>query len=312
MPSGLYSFVNAPLSLAILDIPGMTAIDEISTTEQWSNEGFSATQVLQCPWAQRNTLIKALLGDARRLGFGGGGNPFTWFTEITRAMKYRPIETPSFPQAIAVRATATPFDSPGDITTDPTKAQPATARVTITYETREYDQVANFPSSGGYYITEQLEGATEFLTVPPDGKLFWTQGSPPTDEVKIDEIGGRLIKMQVWIVTFRWLATVPVPLWDFVNTTNAKSHKSTKYDKTFDGDLTFGGDLLYGTPTLIPKITPGGTEVWDIEIPMTRRPFGWNKFYRPGQQDPVPMYNDDGSEFIQHPPVDWSGLVPRS
>ena len=307
MPS-LYQFVNAPLALTVGDISGLTALDEIdpSPVERWSNDGLAVTQTLKCPWAERNTLIKALLGDARLVGSPAGGGVAR--TEIVRAMVYKPTASPGFPRAIAVRAEATPFTGRAD--TASSTAEPKQAIVTVGYETMEYDQVVEFDGVRPQYIIEQMEGATEFLTVPPDGKLFWTQGSPPTDEVKVDEVGGRVVRMRVWIVTFRWLAAIPDAMWDLAGTTNLKDQHSPKFGKTFAGDELFGGELLFGDPTIIHKVTPGGTGVWDVEIPMSKRPFGWNKYYRPGQQDPVPMYNADGTEFLQYPPADWSTIIP--
>lgn len=140
------------------------------------------------------------------------------------------------------------------------------AWLTVTYENRTYDQ----PETGIVYVTEAIEPASEFLTLPYE-KVYWS------DDVVINagESPSKLMRMSDWVYTIHYAASIPSWVWTHPGTVNNATVYSRQFDRNFPAET-----LLCGNPSMAREITSEGTTAWTLTIRFTYKAEGWNKFPR--------------------------------
>ncbi len=220
--------------------------------ESVSRESVTVVDKLQCDWTDRITLAKELAG------FVVGG-------VLHRPHEYDAGEEPLY-RVYAKTVDIDPIiglDSGGEYT----KAQ-----LTVTYGTLSYDVDAPGEQGSTLYVTENLEPASEFITLPNNG-LFWG-----TDHKQLEsgESPAKIIRMVDWVYTIHHLGFIPAWIWTHPGTVNNAAITSWELGKSFAAET-----LLCGNPSLSREITSEGATAWTITIRMTYRAETWNKFPRP-------------------------------
>ena len=231
---------------------------EPSPTETVSSDGFEATRVFQMAWASRIAFIDTALG---------------WASGKTYRL---PIRYPANPRAVAVSAAV---KGAGKATAIGGVLAWEAARVTVSYKVPEYE--TQIGASRELLVTEQLEGAAEFITVPAIG-LYWDLAK--TEPLTGAEAPGMLRKLQTWNYTMCRLPTIPTDLPE-VGTLNLRPVASTWYQRVFEPYT-----LLAGVPIIKNASTVAGVLAWDVTLSFTHNPNGWNKLLRKGGKLPQPIY----------------------
>ena len=160
------------------------------------------------------------------------------------------------------------------------------ALITLTYETPSYD-VGGGDDSEVTYISETLEPAAEFITMPKTGLAWDTNTS--TNQIKLSdddyaEAPAKIIRMIDWVLTYHNMATIPASMYRLPGKVNIANVYAWALGKTF-----IAGTLLCGNPTFERNWTSWGVTTWNATLRFTYRGedtsgvgVPWNKFPRKG------------------------------
>ena len=226
-----------------------------SPTEEFTDDGFSATRRLKCAWDDRFRLARQLLGGVNAHGVLRFGQPYLGDSAArVSGVRIRPFA------ASAIDA------SEGD----DQRGAYAEAELTVQYTT---------PSAGAGQDTDKLieEHVTiskEFLTVPGE-ELFQqpANGNGNGQGEPIGEPPGILIPMMAWSYTRRQLLSVPQAAATLIGHVNSATMTSPSLGLSFQPET-----LLYENISLRRTAGIDETPTWDVTWTLVHRPRGWNIF----------------------------------
>ena len=259
-----------------------------SPTESQDQYGPRIQRKLLCAWADRWTLIAQLLGHTE------GGIYYL---------------AHKCPYHSSLRA-----QSIGGISGWGERTQQAGA--TYVYEFAEIDvdyrRATTDPASGDSadpnmtYISESIEGAAEFLTVPTKG-LYWVTGVP----LGTDEAPAMLLKTINWVYTIHRLAVIPEEFLSYIGGINSAPITSITLNRTFAART-----LLYNPPQFSRDITSEGVQAWQATLRFTERKKEWNLFPNTKEHDAdgtisfLPVFQMAGGNQLKlYPELDFTKLV---
>lgn len=244
---------------------------------------------LTCAWADRWTLIEQLLGQVR-----GDIYYLPHLCPYNSAIRARKIS--------GMQAFGSRYQQAGG--------------QTYAYEfieiDVEYRRITSNPMEGDpsaadeTFVTESVEPAAEFITLPSDGMTWATSGGA----VGVDQAPGMLIRTMNWVYTIHKLS---LPLrdefLDYKGTINSGEITSSLLGRTFAA-----GTLLYGAPQLQREILTSGQQLASLTLRFTERKQGWNKF--PNVNNLVggviqfeAIKNAGGDVIAPYPSSDFTKLV---
>ena len=241
----------------------------------------NVTRMLKCAWADRLILAKELVG------FTVGGTVHT-----------PDIYTPQGNETLGQTVLA------NEATIEPIGNYQA-AKVTVRYTT---DREAIAPPDSTTYVTESLEPATEFITLPYDEEnpLYWDNSQ--TTKVQPAEVPGYLIRMTDWVYTLHQIPIVPAEVLDLPGLVNDAPAYSWALDYTFAAET-----LLCGNPSMNRTVTSEGVSAWDVTFRFTYRPEGWNVFPSTGVNQSTikwgTIYTSGGTGLTVYPLANFNGLI---
>lgn len=279
--------------MANLTVPFQTTVvyEEIhgSRREDLSDQGIRGSRTLKCAWADRITLARDLRGYTEPSG--------------TDQIIHLPQVLPGWSNVPVSAVSISGFGASSSDGGNTTIASYAHALLDVTYQPNgsEDNQGGDNP-----FASESIEGAAEFLKLSSE-KLYWDNAQ--TEPVLDAEAPGRLIRMLDWTIQIEEMASLPSDLFSLVGYVNQNSAISPRFGYQFEAET-----LLLQPPRIRRKITTDGTGTWAVDIKLTFRPGGWNKFFRSGQTtsgvwNPVPMYDSSGNELKTYPTGDFATLL---
>ena len=252
--------------------------------ESFSPEGgFEVERALKCDWDDRLDLARELLGHVQTVG---GQTIYT-----------QPHRYPDFETAIADSVSIAPFGRNVSATSgsDPINDYES-AVLGVHYAVPE-----NQDPTGQGLVTESIEGAAEFITVPHED-LHWDNGTGAL--LKADEAPGQLIKMLEWVFVLHHVTNIPSEVFDLVGRCNSTAITSVVLGKEFGVET-----LLYNPPSLRREITTDGVGAWELTFRFTWRPGEWNKFPRAGKSVMEHIYLSGGGIYRPYPTANLSVLA---
>jgi hypothetical protein len=256
-----------PPTVAYSELPG-------SPTEQWTEEGFTATVKLMCAWGVRNTLATEIMTQRE---------PYPRFPGTKAYPRVADIEP--FPAKIDESAVA--WGLLGSLSSF------ESALVTISYDTSGADVDL---------IDEVLEPTAEFMTL--DHKDFrW--GSGTGDELKEGEAPGKLIRGLDYRVTFHQAPYIPAAVLTLPGYCNEEALTSYTLGLTFPAQT-----LLFQPPTATRRITSQMVECWKLGYRFSYRATGWNKFWRQAADDWAEIWHAGGTRYYNYPLGDFPSAFP--
>lgn len=254
-------------------------VDE-SPVEAYTSRGFEARRILQCDWQDRLVLAGQLRG-----GLQAGQQGYTYTP---------PQPYPHYTPAVVADVRIEPFGAPR-ASGVATELNYELARLTVEYRIPERG------SDEQALVSESLEAAAEFLTLPAE-KFYWdSQAATPISE---SEAPAKLLRMLDWVYIRHQLVEVPSAVLGLVGCVNASAVTSTTLGLTFPAET-----LLYNPPRLQREFTTEGAKAWSATFRFTYRPDGWNKFPRRGSGVFQNMYDAGGQVFRPYTPADFTQLV---
>ena len=255
-----------------------------SPESDFSATGFAERRLLLCDWADRMTLAQQLIGHVTL-----DGGTF-----------YKPQSHPEFEEARVTHVGIEPWGKTVD-SGDPQRLAYAKARLNVDYGIRD----DGTGGTGGdddpaVLVTESLEPAVEFMTVPHEG-LYWDAGKTlPLIEA---EAPAWQFKTMDWVYTRHQVRTIPSGVFSLVGCCNDAVVYSYSLRHTFPAFT-----LLYNVPQLSRTLTALGWSVWEISFRFTYRPQGWNKFRKADGAWSF-MYDSGGDPFIMYPPSSFTVVL---
>jgi hypothetical protein len=227
-----------------------------SPAESIGANGFEATRILRCAWADRITLARELGGE-----FDGT------------------IDLPQvYPHDAGARVVEIPSIA-GHDDDAPTAYLGNTRIAAYQYALLTVKYGRGVPASGGgggspELTDETVEPLTEFVTLSPKGMTWGSLGGTPLEN---DEAPGMLLKSFNWVFTRMNVSDIPAAVDTLIGNVNNSTIESRSLGFTFSPET-----LLYTPPFLSRKVNADGvTSRWTIQFRFSRRPQGWNKFFRP-------------------------------
>jgi len=276
-----------PIEIIHLDATITVPYEELSCPQASPREdiraaSMEATRYLQCDWADRLVLARDLLGYTQRSG--------------EMVIHHRPHVYPHHSALSAEVAAVSPAGAPAPAGGAMAWAK---ARLRVTYRPPAFGSAGDDPARA--LVSESIEPAAEFLTVPAED-LYWdaAQEEPLGDDYELP----KLVRMAEWVYTRHRMPYIPAGTWSLIGRVNASAVTSARLNASFAAET-----LLYQPPQLYRRTTSDGTDGWDITYRFTYRPDGWNKFYRPGETDPQPIYDAAGTVFKPYAAADFSAVV---
>ena len=269
-----------------------------SPQENVGTEKQDATRILKCAWSDRLTLTAELVGYTRVLGldvhhFLPHRYPHRglWHLYATN------VKTKRFTNKMT--------------NTNPQIASYDEAILTVLYSVPEYDLPSENEET---YVTESLEPATEFLTMPHDG-LYWDTGG--TEPINPTEAPAKLVRMTAWVYTLHALKELPSAVFELPGDVNLDDVYSWSLNRWFAYET-----LLCGDPSLSREKTSTGVTAWTVTFRFIHRnagtfinPLGWNEFPRPRDADAdghikyLPFRNEGGNIVLVYEPQGFENLI---
>ncbi len=240
-----------------------------SPQESWDSDGLKATVRLMCAWGERNLLIIEKLSGAGEL-------------------------YPRLPGSKARARSASAVPAPGKLTEDaPGYAEYESAIVTVEYNVKG-------PSEDEELYTESIEPTAEFFTLPVDEFLWGGAGGDPVQE---NAEPGFLIPGCDFKLSFPNLAAVPAAMFSLAGHVNAAPFTSRT------GVSLAAETLLFNPPVISRVVNVEGAEGFKVDLRLTYRPTGWNKYWRPSEQAWQYFYSTvTASIYRSYPLGDFSVL----
>jgi len=179
------------------------------------------------------------------------------------------------------------------------------ARISVGYAVPDYSLSQAGGDGEQVIVSESLDAAAEFLTLPHN-KLFWTYGGgSATDPINREVPIGRLLRMVNWNYTIHHVLRVTKNVIDLVGSVNSIDVTSPTLGLTFPAET-----LLYNGPRMSQEITVSGFRARTLEMSYTYRPAGWNKLPRfAGNGDFAIFYDEFGNQVKPYPPADFNLLL---
>lgn len=149
--------------------------------------------------------------------------------------------------------------------------------LTVTYTIPQ----ETFEAFGGLVtVTETIQEASEFVTLPTKG-LFWYVDGVANEPIREFDAPGKVNKLLEWTYEIRNAQFVPGIIWYNYGKVNAYSIYSRSLDTTFPAET-----LLCGSPTVVRETTYYSTG-YNITLRFLIKnngtfanPFGWNHYPR--------------------------------
>jgi len=281
-------------------------IERGSPVEHISHDGASVEVKYLCAWRDRITFVKEMLG------------------YVTGSSLYLPDEYKGYDSSerlYGLYAKAATIEPVGAI--DQTTGNYTLARVTITYGKLDYDTPDTgegpWPPEGTppeemVFVSETLEPASEFMTLPRKGLYLGTGANKVSLENLNLEPPAKIIRMVEWVYTIHQYNRIP----EFFFTLPGKVNDGYVHSRSLD--ITFPAEtLLCGNPTLKREITTLGKTTWTITLRFTHRnagtfdsPKGWNYFPRTdslgasGEITWEQIYDGSGTAVKIYEPADFT------
>lgn len=263
-----------------------------SREETFSADGQAGALVLKCPWADRRTLARDVIGYTETFGPDDG-------------VRYLPMRLPGAAGVFAVKATITPL---GKVLPDGANTRVASytdAEISVEFAFAESDpSTGDRPTIG----SESIDGAAEFLRLSSE-RLYWDDAQ--TEPVEDAAAPGKIVRMLDWVITIDEIETLPSGLLSFEGTVNSAPITSNRLATTFEPET-----LLFQTPRMRRQLNADGAAAWSLELRLTHRATGWNRFYRPsldvadaGVWTPKPMFDEHGNLLKAYPAANFAPLM---
>lgn len=239
-----------------------------SPVEELRDDGLRATRRLKCAWDDRLTLVGELTGKTEYVG----DDTYAY----TKPASY-PWDTNS-PPIIALGASIEPFGDCAETPSLTTQNEYDHAVVTVEYGPNKISTMTGIAAET--MITERIEPSIEFIQVP--SKKLYYQGTDPEggnkgQAVQSDMTLAFQLEIVDWIYTFHRLPYIPAAWWNLRGKVNASSITSNTFGKTFAAET-----VLMRPATITRDYTQYGPKAWKLELRMSIRDTGWNKFPKPG------------------------------
>lgn len=239
--------------------------------ESIGRQDWTAQATLQVPWASRYDLAFDVLSNQREWPYG------------SHNLKPRAASCTMRP----LLSSATQSDQ-GFVYQD--------ALVTFNY------LVPNADGEGNNLIAEEIESATEFITLDHTRFRWAGQFGEP---LLADESPGRLNRTVRFKRTYYQVAP-PLHV-DYLNlpgTSNVASVASSGFGVTFGAQT-----LVFEDPVVSRTIkTDGSGFALTLQTSFIYRASGWNKFWRAKTQSFASIYLHGGAEYFNYPPASWTNI----
>jgi len=244
-----------------------TDIAENRLEERFSDDGAVVIRRVQCKWSDRWLLQRDLRGYIvgtiqyypQRLDLGSGPNAADWIGSAA----------PLFVRRVSIK--------PYPITADDDEKL---AELELEYGILPYSGLPGGegpvpPEGPTIYVTESLEPAAQYLTLPTDsvyinGKLVEDTGI---------SVPARTMIMTDWVYTIHRMTSLLPAFFTAPGKVNAAAVSSITLGKIFAAET-----LLCGNPASVREITSDGVSTWTVTFRFTFNQEGWNKFpyWNPG------------------------------
>jgi hypothetical protein len=251
---------------------GMVEYSELpgSPQENWSVEGLVATVQLMCKWSERTLLC------IEKLGFGG---------ELYER----------FPDSRARARTAVVNPFGGRLTeAAPGFANYESAIVTITYNTKGADE-----REDGIWYEETTEPTAEYMTLDYNS-FAWGASNGPA--LKDTEAPAMLQPGCDFRLTFPELAAIPPAVSILPGYVNQAAYTSSL------GITCPAETLLFNLPVISETVKLDGTKAKKMDLRLTYKPTGWNRYWRAASGVFEYMYLKTGGIYRSYPPGDFSSI----
>jgi len=254
--------------------------------------GSSVEDVLMCDYADRLTVLRALLG------FDVNGLP-------VMPMRYDGVGSELLNLYVI---SAGPIEPMG---VDKATLNPVTAMIPVHYGQLNYTQAEDLT-----YTEISVEGCSQFLTMST-GDKFLTDGTTPnpnrlswnsanTEPVEPAEAPSMIIRMKDIVITKHNLSNLPSTAFTLPGCINSNSLYISEVGETFAART-----LLCGNPSYSRTIGLMGTSSrWTVTTRLTHKNVDWQLFPRQtgGSLNYVPIYSN-GSVQKYYTEVNFSGLI---
>lgn len=241
------------------------------------------TREYYVPYSQRYLAVTELLGGVIGTAWG--------------FVRVRPHADPEDPWLRAVSVSIDPIG--GNLSpAGSTYCTYEKLKFTVEYEKPEFEYDGDTA-----FLSEELDGTAEFLTVGTTGLSWDSTGQEPLD---VDEVAGYLRKMMTYSLTFHEMPYIPIEMWAVWGKINEQAFHSAKYNETFQVE-----EMLFGMPRATEVDKDTSDRLYDISLTMTRMPGGWNNILRQQATGfvPSPVYKN-GSLYRPYEVVSVMSVIP--
>jgi len=265
-----------------------------SPQEEWDANGFRATVELIVPWATRY---------ATAFQFKGG---------LSGTARVRPMRYTPFPLAVCTSVRMAPGFTIGGISyagvvVDPVQYLTAGCRMTVTFETVDWEGGHRLLTDKTLNVSESLDGSADFITLPLK-EVYWDMAAK--NPLKAIEAPARCERLTIWTLNLLNVDTLPVNLFDNAGLVNSDVLTSAKYGRTFAAET-----LLWLAPTVRDAASAENTRGFNVTLPLSHNAEGWNKFWKPGTAPGTagvakqPVYNIDGAVWKPYKTVAFKATL---
>lgn len=255
---------------------------EQSPQESLGPNGFEATRTLRCAWSDRITLARELTGE-----FDSGVDlpqvyPYDSSARVLEISQIRGHDD----------------DAPTAYLGNTRVAAYQYALLTVKYG-------RGVPATGGggsvELTDETIEPNVEFVSLSPNGMTWGSSAGTPLEP---DEAPGLLLKSFNWVFTRINVAEIPEALDTLIGYVNDDTIVSRSLGFTFAPET-----LLYTPPFLSRKVNADGiTSRWTIQMRFSKKPQGWNKWFRGATNSWEAIYKG-ATQVKPYTPGDFTTLI---
>lgn len=154
---------------------------------------------------------------------------------------------------------------------------------------------------------ESIEPQCEFLTLPYD-QFSWD--ADKKEPLREEEAPGILLKTLDYRVTFYNVTSPPSGILSAVGCVNSNTISARRLGLSFAPET-----LLYQPPVMSQTVSTAGSQGWKIDYRFTYKPWGWNKFFKPTNEEGMvgkwkSLYYK-GEQFKVYGTANLNQLFPR-